>query len=457
MRLKSLSRRTVLRGLGGASLALPLLEAMCDERGARAAPAPPKRLLVFYTPGGTIRDAWLPQGSETSFTLGPILAPLAGVQDQLLIVDGLDLKVTVEGHGSPHSRGMGAVLTGQPIGIGPYETCGGKAGFALGPSLDQVVATSLKAGRKLASLEVAVNWPTDRRDGGKAAPTNCLNFSGPNQALPMTIDPRRVWDRLFKRVSLAPAERTVEAAHQLSIIDAVSEEYRQLLPRLGRSDRAKLEEHLSRIQELERSVKAERNAACVAPVAPAALGDTGQGQMGEVGDPEQFNTILDAAMPTLGKSMMDLIATAFACDLTAVATMQWTDSQAYNTFPWLSLYENHHAYQHGHVYAPDVLTRIYAWYAEQFRYMLDALARAGVLDETVVLWVSELQHPQTHAQDNMPFVLAGGGEALRTGRFVSYSNLPHNDLLCAVANLFGLQLESFGKSDYCNGPLTGLS
>ena len=459
MKRQRLSRRTVLRGVGGASLALPLLEAMHDDREALAAPAAAKRFLVYYTPGGTIRDAWLPQGSETNFALGPVLAPLADMQDQLLVIDGLDLKVTVEGHGHPHSRGMGGVLTGQPLGAGPYETCQGKAGFALGPSLDQVLAEPLKVGRKLASLEVAINWPTDRRDGGKAAPTNCLNFSGPNQAVPMTIDPRQVWDRLFKALALDPAERTAETEHQLSLIDAVGEEYRRLLPRLGQADRLKLEEHLSRIEELERSARAEPALGpnCVIPAAPSGLGDTEQGQMGEVGDPEQFNTILDAAMPELGKTMMDLVATAFACDLTAVATVQWSDSQAYNTFPWLELDENHHAYQHGHMYEPDVLTRIYTWYAEQFRYMLGALSQAGVLDETVVLWVSEIQHPQTHAQDNMPFIVAGGGQALSKGRFVQYPNLPHNDLLCALANLYGLELETFGKADYCNGPLAGLT
>jgi hypothetical protein len=323
--------------------------------------------------------------------------------------------------------------------------------------LDQVLAEPLKIGRRLASLEVAINWPTDRRDGGKAAPTNCLNFSGPNQAVPMTIDPLQVFDRLFKSLTLAPEERIAETEHQLLLVDAVAEEYRRLLPRLGQGDRLKLEEHLARIEELERSTRAEPASTCVVPAVPTPLGDTEQGQMGEVGDPEQFNTILDAAMPELGRNMMDLVATAFACDLTAVATVQWSDSQAYNTFPWLELNENHHAYQHGHMYEPDVLTRIYTWYTEQFRYMLDALTQAGVLDETIVLWVSEIQHPQTHAQDNMPFVLAGGGPALSKGRFLSYPNLPHNDLLCALLNVYGLELDTFGKADYCNGPLTGLT
>jgi len=275
----------------------------------------------------------------------------------------------------------------------------------------------------------------------------------------MSIDPKQLWDRLFKDFSQDPAVGLAGARHKLSILDAVGEEYRQLLPRLGKSDRLKLEEHLSRIQELERSANTTPNAAgmgCSAPVAPAALGDAGAGQVGDPGSSNQVNRILDAAMPAVGKTMMDLIAMAFACDITAVATLQWSDSQSYNTFPWLDLNENHHAYQHDHGYQPEALTKIHRWYAEQFAYMLQALDTAGVLNETVVLWVSEISHPNSHDQTNMPFVLATGGDSLRTGRFAQYDHLPHNDLLTAIANLYGVDVAKFGKADYCNGPLSGL-
>jgi hypothetical protein len=459
MKLRPLSRRTVLRGIGGVSVGLPLLEAMAPERRSFAQTAAPKRLLVYYTPGGTVRDAWLPTGTESDFQLSPILAPLEDIKDQLLILDGLDMKVTVEGHGHPHSRGMGAVLTGQPLAAGPYETCRGLAGLAEGPSLDQVLSERLKVGRKLSSLEVAINWPTDRRDGGKAAPTNCINYSAANQGVPMAVDPRQVWERLFQDLGQDAAGQMAEAEHRLSLLDAVAEEYRQLIPRLGKSDRLKLEEHLTRIQELERSAAigpATMTPDCVPPEAPEPLADASAGQVGAPGEDTQYNTILDAAMPEIGKTMMDLVATAFACDLTAVATLQWTDSQCYNTLPWLGLHENHHAYQHGSGYQPEILKSIYTWYTEQFRYMLDALQQRNLLEETIVLWVSEIQHPKTHAQENMPFVLAGGGGAISTGRFLQYAHLPHNDLLCAVGNLFGLELQSFGKPDYCTGPLSGL-
>ncbi len=454
-----LSRRSALRGIGGASLALPLLEAMAPIRSGYAQAAAPTRFLVYFTPGGTVRENWLPQGGETSFTFGPILSPLEAIKDKVLVVDGLDLKVTAEGHGHPHSRGMGGVLTGQPLNDGPYETCGGNAGFADGPSIDQVLAERLKAGKKLSSLEVAVNWPTDRRDGGKAAPTNCINYAAANQAVPMSIDPRQVWDRMFKDYAQDPAAGAGQTERKLSILDAVGDQYRSLLPRLGKSDRLKLEEHLSRIAELERSAMTTpgmMGAGCTVPAAPAPLADANGGQMGDPGSNNQYNTILDAAMPAVGKTMMDLVTMAFACDVTAVATVQWSDSQSYNTFPWLDLNENHHAYQHDHGYQPEALTKIYNWYAQQFTYMVTSLETAGLLDETVVLWVTEISHPNSHDQSNMPFVLAGGGGALRTGRFVQYDHLAHNDLLTSLANLYGVQTAKFGKEQYCNGPLAGL-
>jgi hypothetical protein len=461
VKVKRLSRRTVLRGLGGMSLGLPLLEAMAPLRESHAqAATAPKRFLVYFTPGGTVREEWQPDGSETNFTFRQILSPLEAIRDRVLLVDGLDLKVTAEGHGHPHSRGMGGVLTGQPLNDGPYETCMGTAGFADGPSLDQVLAERLKVGRKLASLEVAVNWPTDRRDGGKAAPTNCINYSGRNQAVPMAIDPKAVWDRLFSDFTRDPNLGEAQTRHKLSILDAVAEEYRQLIPKLGKSDRLKLEEHLARVAELERSANATPampSGSCVPMPAPVPLGDASAGQIGEPGSNGQYNTILDAAMPAVGKTMMDLVAMAFACDLTAVATLQWSDSQSYNTFPWLDLNENHHAYQHDHGYQPEALTKVYNWYAKQFTYMVQALETAGVLSETVVLWVTEISHPNSHDQRNMPFVLAGGGAALRTGRYLRYPNLPHNDLLTALANLYGVETDKFGKAEYCNGALSGLT
>ena len=112
--------------------------------------------------------------------------------------------------------------------------------------------------------------------------------------------------------------------------------------------------------------------------------------------------------------MMDMTVMALACDLTAVGFLQWADSEAKYTCPWLNLPETHYFYQNGGGYRPAELERIYTWYSSQHAYLLQQLAGVdlggqSLLDETVVFFGTELQHPATHAKKNMPFLLAGGG------------------------------------------------
>jgi len=151
------------------------------------------------------------------------------------------------------------------------------------------------------------------------------------------------------------------------------------------------------------------------------------------------------------------------CDLTNVGTIQWTDSQAYNTFPWLNFNENHHAYQHDHGYQPEALKKIYNWYGTQvsgFADRLSAVSEQGksMLDTSAIFWCSEIQHPNSHAQDNMPFAVIGtAGGAIRSGRWVKYSALPHNNLLVSLANAYGLGLSTFGKANFCTGPLANFA
>jgi hypothetical protein len=459
-----LSRRKLLRGAGGVALGLPFLDAMVAPGRARAQTAAvPKRFLVYYKPGGCVLDAWRPTGTETDFTLGPVHQPLVPFQDQLVFLEGVDLKITEIGIGHPHSKGMGGVLTGRELPAGPYETCGGSAGFPAGPSIDQVIAATIGQSTKLPSLELAINWPTDKRDGGKAAPTNCINFSGPGEAVPPAIDPAAVWARLFADLGADEAQLALDRARSKSILDAVMDEYTALLPRVGSDDRAKLDEHLSRVREIELSLQAvadQSTGACTQPPEPAPLGDPDAGRTGDPGSNTQMNVGLDMRMPELGQVMMDMLVMAIACDLTRVGTMQWVDSQAYNTFPFLNLFDGHHAYQHDHGYQPDALTTIDTWYMTQLAYLLQRLTDVkengvSLLESTCILYTSEIQVPNTHEQWSMPFLLAGGG-AIRGGRYLDYGGVSHNGLLVSLLNAFGLPDQTFGNPDYCTGPLPGL-
>ncbi len=441
-----LQRRSVLRG-AGVALALPFLDVMRPAH-ANAAPTP-QRFVTFYTPGGTLLDQWLPTGTETAFKMGPILSGLTAHQRLLTFVTGLDMASTADAFGHPHTRGCASLFTGHPNNPGPYETDGGKAGFANGPSLDQTIAGVIGTKTRLRSLEVAVRWPSSNFNGLRIAPPNCISFAGPDKPIPVETNPRQIWRRLFRDLALGPEQAGLEQRRRQSIVDAVKDEYTAIIPRVSVADRAKLQAHLDRVNELERAVAvvapADRSSCRVPPIETS------------------FDHNADALMPRTGKLLTDLMIMAFACDLTRVATLQWVDSSAENKFPWLGLPETHHGYQHDRGFQPDAIFKISKWYAEQFQYLLDGLAAVddggqNLLESAAVLWGTEIQHPNTHAHNDMPFLLAGSaGGALRTGRFLRFNHRPHNDLLLTVAQAFGVPGRTFGKARYCTGSLPGLT
>src|SRR5205823_2131696 len=164
---RRLGRRTVLRGAGTVAIALPWLEAM--DRRAEAAPAtgPARRFVGVFQPGGTIRPRYTPTGTETSFVLGPILKPLEPMQSRILVIDGLDMKSAV---GTQHQSGIIALLTG---------TTQQGGGYGAGPSIDQVMAPRISAGKRKASIQMAVRWATGK-SRGLLSPYNALSFeNGP--------------------------------------------------------------------------------------------------------------------------------------------------------------------------------------------------------------------------------------------------------------------------------------
>jgi hypothetical protein len=448
-----LSRRTLLRGAGHVAIGLPFLEAMLRplQSHAQAAQAP-KRLVIFYSPGGTLLDKWRPTGSEAQFTLGDMMKPLVAHQQNLLFIDGLNLSVADIGVGHPHSRGMAGILTGTELLPGTFVTGGGNAGFANGPSVDQVIASRIGKGNKFPSLEFSTAWAISGRstmDGAVAETSNAadqITYARANQPVPPMIKAQVAFDRLFKDLpSGAPdAALELEKKKQVSILDAVIGQYSAVSAQLGAADRAKLEAHAQLIREMEMSLSAVASGeSCERPQAPGA-------------------TEMD--VPTKGKFMTDLLVASLACNLTSVATMQWADSES--KFPLnfapLNLLDHHHGYQHDSAFDPNALFKIYQWFGSNFAYLLDRLklveeGGGTLLDNTVVLWVTEIQEPPTHNQKNMPFVIAGGKNAgIKTGRWLKVPGQPHNNLLVTLLNLFGGTETSFGHRDYNTGALAGL-
>lgn len=458
-------RRTVLRGAAGLSLGLPFLSAMLRPGRSHAQDITPQRLVVFYSPGGTLIDRWRPQGSTTDFTLQPMMDPLTPFLDKLVFVDGLELEVQRVSVGHPHARGMGAVLTGQRLLSGDFNTNGGNAGFSAGASIDQLIAAKISTGLRLPSLEVSSGWSTGITQGGQPHPSNMINYRPPAQAggeaspVPPSTDPYNVLQRVFTDAGAGSDGTTSQLPFTTSVLDGVQEDFKRLSAQLGAEDRQKLEAHLALVQEAATGVTQGVSGTCQPPVVNETPGyyDTSGGAGGT-----------GSKIPEKGRVMTDLLVAALACDVTRVGTMQWSDSEAKFPLGFLkdesgaSLTENHHGYQHDRGYQPASLEVIYHFYAEQLAYLLQKLdsvpeGNGTLLDNTLVLAVSEIQHPESHAQNNMPFILAGNAAGkLATKRWLKVQSQPHNNMLVSILNMFGIEDTRFGHEDFCDGPLSDL-
>jgi hypothetical protein len=438
--MKAISRRRLLRGLGSVAVGLPLLEAMSHSSLAHAQNAAKKRFVVWFTGSGSILDKWRPSGSERDFQLSPILSPLEPHKDHLLVLDGLYQKH--EG-GDAHTDGMGACLTGTPL-----HATGNGTGYATGISVDQVIAEHIGKDTPLKSLELSVSklpvsvWTR-------------LAYAGDNQPIPPEHDAHKVFKRLFTSASVTgdtDQALAVLRAQRKSVLDAVADDYAALSGRLGSEDRKRIDQHFTAVREIEMRLDAVGSSSglgsCVEPAEPPSY--------------DSLDGMGNAGYPLMGKLMMDLMVSALACDRTRVITLMWEHAAENQRFPFIGAdIEHHEGIHNGELLAVE---KILTWFSEQQAYLLAKMKEikegdGTLLDNTLIFSTSEQSNGRTHSHDNMPFLLLGrAGGALETKRWLRYDDSPgHNDLLCSMLNLMGVEASTFGKADWCRGPLPGLT
>jgi len=446
MRLRNnpeLSRRYFLRAAAGAAVALPLLSSL---RAGAAAVTFPKRLVLMYTPNGVMPDVWWPKNvtSESSWDLNTIHASLAPFKNRLLFLNGVDLTITNTGPGGLHQKGIGGLFTGQQLQSGDLfvDGCGQRAGWANGISVDQEIVKTLAVGTPIPSLELGVR-ATENDVQGRIA------YAGPGAPLPPMNDPSEVFQRLFSGFGQNSDALAELRARRRSVLDTVQAQFKAISARVSTEDQHKLAAHLSLVRDLEGRMASSGNgsAACVAPAVPAPL------------DPDSEDD-----MPTIAALHLDMLATAFACDLTRVASFQISTSLNHIRYPWLNSLGEGHALSHqgpSDENAHLELTARQTWHSQLLSNFLARLAQipegsGTVLDSTLVLWGNEISEGNTHSHSNMPFLMAGGGWHFRTGRSLEYTAASHNDLLVSVLNAMGVPATTFGQADVCHGPLPNL-
>lgn len=428
----SLSRRNFLRagaGLGALSL-FPWL-----ERSASAAPAP-KRILLFFTPHGTIWDQWRPTGTQNNFTLSPILAPLAAHQQRLAIVDGIRFDVGTSYY-VPHTYTMPLLWTGSPIDTSASDFCrqdhGVCFGWNTGVSVDQFIASQL-TGDPTPYNTIELGYGC-----GGLHPATRMIYSAPAMPRSPLDTPGQAFSTLFGAISSDIEQAQKDALRRASVLDNVLEDFHHRRAALSAPDQARLDAHADSLRELEQSL----GAVCEAPDEP-----------------------MDVTAENAIDHQSRLMASALGCGLTRVASFQLRIADNDNTlYPWVGLNTGgHHTSSHDSSAASQAtLTAVYTWYAERFAYLLDQLAAIPdvdgrtVLDNTLVIWGSELGIGWTHDIDNVPFVFAGATDLLAGGQYLSGSVIEHGRMLVSACHAMGLtDVEQYGSLDTGSGPIPGL-
>jgi hypothetical protein len=440
-----ISRRKLFAGAGAGILALPFWRAL--ERRARGAnpSGGARRLIVLYFPDGVVGPSqngepseWHPTGGETSFTLPPVLSPLAPYRDACVFLRGVSMGPADSGS---HPGGAKKLLTAVDGGNGT--------------SIDQVLASSVGAGDPFRHLYLGAMATQNGASGDKH-----ISYVAPGITTPPDDDPVAAFARVFGGGGGGGGGPDPRTARRLSVLDAAADELELLRGRLGDTEKVKLSLHLEAVREVEQRIGGVAAGTCEDP-----LVDT-TGLPGNLYAPERFPQIL--------RAQMDITVQAMACGLTRVGVIQGshhTSELIMSRFADTPMYDpgfdmrSHQASHYGASHDPTHREyRDYAaqrrWWVEQLAYLLGALAArpegdGTMLDYSLVLLCTEVCDGNTHLHDDMPFVLAGGGGgAIRTGRLLDTGYRRHADLLLAIAHAMGNPLGSFG--DASSGPLPGL-
>jgi len=428
---KSLPRRTFLRS-AGATLALPLLESMIPAATALAktAAAPQRRLGFVYIPHGVIMDDWTPQGAATGFELPPILKPLEPFRDSLVVVSNL----TAPPSNGSHATASGGWLTG----TSPKRTDG--PDFRAGTTMDQLVARAIGQDTTFPSLEVATEDFTGLvgacDPGYSCAYMNTLNWQTPTTPLPMEINPRTLFDRMFGGGNTRE-ERLARMRTDRSVLDLVKADLADLSIDLGQTDKARLDEYLGHVREVERRIQRTEQQADTQLAVPGA----------PIGVPEAFEEHVAV--------LFDLLALAYEADLSRVFTFMMAREVSQRTYPQIGVTEPHHSISH-HGNKPDKIAghaRINVYHMQLFAKFLQRLRSTSdgdgtLLDHSLIVYGSGMSNGNGHTPSPLPLAVVGRGAGLVKGdRHIAAKDLtPMANVLLDLGAKFGADVDTFGIS-----------
>jgi len=434
---KHLSRRTMLRGMG-AAVALPLLDSMLPAQTPLAKPT--VRLGFVYLPHGAIMNQWTPAAEGAGFEFSPILKPLEPLRDYVNVISGL-------GHKAADTTAVHSLSpTTWLSGVRPKPTQGVDA-FA-GVTADQIAAQQIGQDSLLPSLELATEdnsaliGACDRDYG--CIYMNTLSWRTPTTPLPMEINPRKVFERLFGSGGSAE-ERAARIQEDRSILDQITVDAGALQKTLGAKDRAMVGDYLESVREIERRIQ-----------------KAGQQQLDSYSELPEAPVGIPYAFEEHINLMYDLLALAYQTNVTRVFTFMVAREESNKTYPQIGVHDGHHATSH-HQNKPEKiekLAKIQSYHIGLFARFLEKLKSTpdgdgSLLDHSVLLYGSNMSNSNVHNHFPLPNLLVGGGAGtLKGGRHLRYEDhTPMTNLLVSAMDKAGIRQETLGDS---TGRLAGV-
>lgn len=419
-----MDRRAFLQGMGVAGsavrIALPPLACMFNSAGtayARQSPAAPEtRFVLWFNGNGIPERYWIPRDTGRDYALTPCLAPLARLRNDVQVLSGLDNpNGQTSGVGNGHQRTMSALVSGE-------EYTGTGAG---GPSIDQVIADRIGGKSRFPSLQIGVC----QESFGSSMQRN-MSWSARNRALPPEVVPQKLFDRLFGKLDGGWVDR------KRSVLDSVRAQAKHLRARLGSEDSRRIDEYLTSIFDIERSIAGFPAEYAKSVEEPEAGGD-----------PRDY--------PRIARAQSDLLVHAFASGQTRVASYMLTKCQGLTRFPWLGLsFARHHEYSHlggpHRKRQQEVMRDICRWHVEEFAYLVARLnsvpeGAGTLLDSCALLFVHEHAEANVHKNSGGAVILAGRAGTLNPGHHSRVTGT-FGDLYRTIAREVGAPISHFPTS-----------
>jgi len=452
LKKRQLSRRTMLRGMVAGStvaLALPALEAMLNSNGnayADGSELPRRMITWFFGNGVALANTdlanslmWAPAATGPDYPLTSQLAPLADVRDYINLVTDLELRAKhpeVRGH----HTGVSGYFSGYPyIKLDPMgANYSSKFG---GPSIDQVAAGVIGGETFLPSVQLRVS----KRIVSSEGPTlEFISHKGPDQPLPPIANPQELFNKLF--LGFVPPDDPTKP-QRLTALDAVREDVLRLQQKVGANDRQRLDAHLTSVEQIQKQIDA------IAPLCTPPM------------MPSETNTDMDGKEPLeeVSSVMSQLLAMAFSCDITRVASIQFTGSVGYTVFHMLGQNKGHHDMTHEAADNAGIDASTIKM-MECFAYLLGQLRDTGegdgnILDQSVVLLGSDCASGLYHTDRDLPCIVAGRGGGTLKYPGVHYKSNDENvsDMLLACLKSVAPEATSVGGDNgYSETPMSGI-